>query len=1104
MSLPKSLEDRLHDGNVVPFVGAGVSVAVLDENTHQSVFPSWSQLLMGAAERLQLEAQPAEAELIRSLLGVAEPDFMYAATKARSALGAVWYEFLKEKLDIAHERIDEPSLELARCVWRLGSNLVITTNYDEVLRWACPRPSDLQSWDIQAPAEQALLLQQDLQRPVIWHLHGRISNAAQMILTLDGYKLLYPEANPTVRESEYKAGLETLRHQIASKSLVFVGFSLDDDYFGMQLKNLQEIFKGAVGPHFALVRERDKERVQKLNAGVVPITFSDFGDPLIALLGELATLADSSETIVSRKSNVPDYGPNHPVFFVPFRQKGDEIVGQEEALEDVRKQLTQGKPTAIGQTAAFRGLGGLGKTQLAVEYAYRYRDEYPNGVIWINADQDIDAQLIDIAEKARWIAPESDHKHKRQIAQQRVRSYSDCLIIFDNLDDRRTIDAYLPEPEASPHILVTSRIDHADFVPVPLGLLDEKLSSELLLKESRRSPDTEDEEKATQDIARSLGGLPLALELAGAYLSHLPAVTFRQYSELLITDLKTAMPKALSSFTQHEADLYLTLKLSEDLLQEERTLRDILDLLTWSGSAPMSSDLISTLLNMPNDGTFISALALGNELRLLQRSKEVESYSLHRLVGEVRRGEIPLELRLDWVDAICDRLGDWFQSKREDFSKLTQLEAEIDHLKTWQRNAAHFGPSHASRLMWLQAYPAYHRGRYIDARNYVIEAQRIFNQLGETNRALQANLLSDLASTNSMLGEINSILGDGLQALAIRRELFGERHPDIASSLSSVSSSYAVGGDLQHALENEQLALDMRRELFGERHPDIASSLNGVGCWYGEQGDLKKALEYSQQALAMRRELFGERHPNIATTLLNIGSWYGEQGDSQRALDYSEQALFMLRELVGERHPNIATALSNIGHWSGRQGNVTRALEYSQLALDMRRELFGERHPDIAASLSNLGAWYGKQGDLRRALEHSEQALEMQREIYGARHPDIAISLSNVALAYEQQDDLTLALDYFEQALVMTRELFGERHPFAIRRATRVITSFMKLNRRQEAYAMVGHLLTNLSPDDPGWGHLQHLERQLLAKTIRKGFRQPSKKGKGKRKKGRR
>jgi len=998
-------------------------MSVLDRASRKAVFPSWRQLLLDAADRLEAETKQDEAELVRSLLRVKPPDILQAASRARAALGAVWYDFLKDNLDVQFQTIDPSSLELARHVWTLGSHLIITTNYDEVLEWACPRQNDLQSWDIEAPVEQAFSLRESLQRPVIWHLHGRISNAANLILSPDGYQLLYPETNGQASEVKYQAALNTLRHQIASKSLLFIGFSLDDEYFGLQLSTVREIYKDAVGPNYAIVREEHAERVRRLK--IEPLTISNFHESLFTLMTELETAARRTSTAFpsretfSKSAFIPDYGPHLPVFYVPFKQKGNEIVGQQQVIEDVRKQLTEGKRTAIGQTAAFRGLGGLGKTQLAIEYAYRYRDEYPNGVIWLNADQNIDAQLIEIAEKARWIAPESDHKYKIQIAQQRLRSYSDCLIIFDNVDDRKAIEPYLPEPEAHPHILVTSRADHVDFYPVPLSLLDDKLSRELLVKEASRTPDGGEEEEAVQGIVRMLGGLPLALELAGAYLGHRSTLTFRQYYDLLNKDLRSALPKSVSSFTEHEADLYRTLRISEDLLKDEHGLRDVLNLLTWSGSAPMGTDLMSHLLGRRNDALLANALALGAELRLLQQSKEAYGHSLHRLVAEVRQGEIPLEQRVEWVEVICIRLANWFQERKEDFSQLTKFESEIDHLRKWQKNAVTFAPLHASKLLWLQGYPEYDRGRYVKAKNIVVKAQTIFHESGNPDLELEANLLNDLANINLALGDVDSVLANLMDALQIRQELFGDVHRDIATSLSN------------------------------------------IGGWFYEQRDLDKALDYSERALTMRGELFGPLHPDVAISLNNVGAVYGRLGNIERALEYSERALTMRRQLFGNPHPAIALSLNNVGGWYSAKGELKKALEYSIAALTMRQELFGESHPDVAASFNNAGNMYVRNGDLQQGLEYSQQALSI------------------------------------------FRQLLGEQHPSTIETSTYVAKDLIGLNRRQEAYELVKHFLSKAQSRGRA-EDLETLEAALLSQTLRPGFRQPSKTGKRRIKKGKR
>ena len=254
----------------------------------------------------------------------------------------------------------------------------------------------------------------------------------------------------------------------------------------------------------------------------------------------------------------------------------------------------------VGKAVAFQGLGGLGKTQLAIEYAYHFKDDYPSGVIWINADQDIEAQFSELAERARWVAPESEHRYKLDVARHRIKTYSDYLIIFDNLEDLRSIEEYLPEPEANPHILVTSRTEQPGFTPFPLTLLNQDQSLALLTLEAGRKPEGDAEENAAREISEALDGLPLALELAGGYLRRRESVAWAQYEELLKQNLRAAMPGRFltGSFTKHEADIYSTLKLTEGFFADEPRLKEVVDLLTWSGSASMGLSLMCDLLGV--------------------------------------------------------------------------------------------------------------------------------------------------------------------------------------------------------------------------------------------------------------------------------------------------------------------------------------------------------------------------------------------------------------------------------------------------------------------------------------------------------------------------
>ncbi len=1084
-------------------------MSVLDNETRHRLFPGWRELLERAAHRLKEENRTPYADIVRGLLALDKPDYLDAARRAREGLGeSIWYRFLKEQLDCPRGRANRESLRLAEAIWKLNSKLIITTNYDDVLRWAAP--SDPVLWDREAPVEMAAFLRNETKRPTIWHLHGHIHNTSKIILTRDGYGLLYPEARDGESQTYYEAALQTLRNLLASRTFLFIGFSLDDAYFGMQLEGIKNIYQGANGPHYVLMRKKELERGVPFGDTVQAIAFEDFGEPLLELVNELAAIANSKEPDASAVTKEPaaaasprvaDYNPRNYVFSVPFREKGDQVIGRKTSLQAVREQLTKGRRTAIGQTAAFQGLGGLGKTQLAVEYAFRFKDTYPNGVIWLNADQDIDAQLTELAEKARWIAPASEHKYKLEIARHRLRTYSDCLIIFDNVEDPQAIESYLPEPHADPHILVTSRRDQPDFNPVPLDPLNEALSLELLLQEAGRKPVGDEEETAAHEIAGALDGLPLALELAGAYLRHRP-VSWQQYRDLLRHSPKAALPGKLRSFTKHETDLYSTLRINEEIFKEDPKLKEILDLLTWSGTAPMGVSLMCTLLRVSNPLELTNAFGLGVALRLLQKTPDVDSYSIHRLVGEVRREEIPLQERQDWVDDICQRIGDWFEEHRKDFSELFRFEAEIDHLQAWQENATQYAPKHSSRLTWLQAYPSYHRGNYQETKRLVEQALKLFEQASENALTLKAHLFNDLGFCFSSLGDYKRYLEYAEKALEIRQELFGERHPDTARAFNNVGTAYGHLGDNKRSLEYAEKALEINRDLFGERHPDTAASFNNAGGAYRELGDYKRGLEYLEKALEINRDLFGERHPDTAASFNNVGGAYGELGDYKRGLEYLEKALEINRDLFGERHPDIAASFNNVGGAYGELSDYKRSLEYAEKALEINRELLGESHPDTARSFNNVGGTYAYLGNYRQSLEYAEKALEIYQELFGESHPDTARSFNNVGSTYGLLGDSKRNLEYLEKAIKLYRKTLGDKHPHTILSTGNLVSLLAKLNRQPEAFELLEECLNQLPKDHIHYNSLKKLEQNLLAKTLRPGFRQPPVKSKGQKPKG--
>jgi tetratricopeptide (TPR) repeat protein len=326
----------------------------------------------------------------------------------------------------------------------------------------------------------------------------------------------------------------------------------------------------------------------------------------------------------------------------------------------------------------------------------------------------------------------------------------------------------------------------------------------------------------------------------------------------------------------------------------------------------MSVALLCALLAQDEEINITGALSLGCALRILQQSGDAKAYSIHRLVREVRRAELPLAQRTDWAETCAQRLGDWFEKHREDFRDLPLFEANLDHLLAWRQNVQVLDlPLQAARLLWLQAYPAWHWGRYREAKQNIEQAESLYAQSAKEDPTLKAHLLNDLAAVMNQLVDAKAALKLGEEALSLRRELFGEEHSETVMSLGNVASFYASLRNIPRALELGEQALQIQRTLFGEDHRYTAFWLGNIAEYYSI-GNNSRALELGEQALQIRRKLFGEEHPDTAHSLNNIAVYYKRSGNLKRALEVSEQAWLIRQKLLGVEHPYTISSNSNL------------------------------------------------------------------------------------------------------------------------------------------------------------------------------------------------
>ena len=272
------LKDLIAQGKVIPFVGAGVSKDVKNIKGTQ-IFPDWKDLLKLLADGLSDD----DAQIIKLKLKRANIDYLKIVDEIEEyyPTKTLYNNMLEKIFDVDRDDIEDSSLALAKSIWELKQKLIITTNYDKIMHWASTKPDNTKRWDIESIAEQASSFSDGVSKETVWHLHGHIENKHNIVLTTKSYERFYNASS-----DEFKTAFETLKIKLATKSFLFVGYSLDDEYFVNELEKITDIFHTQGTEHYVLLK-KGKELSKRFDKKIIPIYYEDHGQPLIDLIQSL-------------------------------------------------------------------------------------------------------------------------------------------------------------------------------------------------------------------------------------------------------------------------------------------------------------------------------------------------------------------------------------------------------------------------------------------------------------------------------------------------------------------------------------------------------------------------------------------------------------------------------------------------------------------------------------------------------------------------------------------------------------------------------------------------------------------------------------------------
>ncbi|MEM7066502.1 MAG: tetratricopeptide repeat protein [Cyanobacteria bacterium P01_B01_bin.77] len=696
-----------------------------------------------------------------------------------------------------------------------------------------------------------------------------------------------------------------------------------------------------------------------------------------------------------KRNEKPEF-PNAPTpWNVPY-ERNPFFTGREAILQTLHQQLNQDCAVALSQIQAISGLGGIGKTQTAVEYVYRYREDY-DAVFWVQADTTLElssgfvaiAQMLNLPQKDT-----SDYDKVVQAVKQWLRRNLNWLLIFDNADQPELVHPFLPKNAQDGHILITSRAqDFQDFGiarPIEMEILEPEDARVFLLRRSNReelisqpSPKKRAEVQAATQLAAELGYLPLALEQAAAYILTKKARFqdyLASYQKRRLRRLETAKPK-LGNYSDSVATVWTlnfqqveeTAPASADLLRISTLLHpdNIPFELLIQGRNQLGDALANILMNAEEDPLVVNEILEPLCAYSLIRVDEMEqTFSIHRLLQEVTRAEMETAHSFQiWINRAILAINQLLPIRKKE-----GLEYQ-DEYKNWpilERIA-----NHGKALFQIYQASAYQSS----------EAAQIFDCLGVFLRDK-----GEYFSAESLLKE----------AMKIRKQLLGDAHPDVAWSLNSLAMLYDYQSRYTEAELLLKEALSIRKRLLGEMHSDVAQNLHDLAWIYKNQGRYSEAELLYQKSLPMFKKLLGIEHPMVAESLNDLGGLYINQGRYGEAEQILKESLAMYKQLFGETHPAVARNLSNLAVVYVNQDRYGEAEPILKEALVMEKQLLGDEHPDVAFILNSLARLYDNQGRYSDAKPFYQDALVLLERIFGPDHSSPNVVRRNLQGLQEQ------------------------------------------------------------------------------------------------------
>ncbi|HEX5198830.1 MAG TPA: FxSxx-COOH system tetratricopeptide repeat protein [Actinoplanes sp.] len=773
-----------------------------------------------------------------------------------------------------------------------------------------------------------------------------------------------------------------------------------------------------------------------------------------------ATQGDTSEEIGDDMAPVADRKLIHeklPQVWGDVPQRNPDFTGREEFLETLHRELSERRQTAV-LPQAIHGMGGVGKSQIAIEYVHRHSQEF-DLVWWIPAEEtgQILTSLTKLAQRLKLdvsLEANAAVPAVQEALSTGATGYRDWLLVFDNAEDPTEARKYFPTGGAG-RILVTSR--NPDWERGTRALeVDVFTREESKTFLQNRNSDLSDED--ANRLAEALGDLPLAIEAASAWRATTGMAT-DEYLRLL-------SEKRLELFdVDPPPDYRLTVRAAwsmslEKLAEQNLAALQLLQVCSFFAPEPISRNLFTGSsaadITPELDAMLRDTYSIGRAIRdilklaLAKYDHRNNTLQIHRLIRLVLADSMDAEQQKRMrrgANTLLANADPNEPSRRSQWDRYGALRAHIEASDAVASDEPRVHDLVFSVVQYLY-YFGDHKGSEALAEQSFAHRQADRGP-ADAHTLRLAKWLGWMYFVN---GKYEAARELDKRTLDLYVESFGDEDEGTLDAMKVVAMDLRVIGDFDAALELDQRAVDTARRAFGADDPITLQGTNSLGVNLRFLGRFREAEKLDRDNYRRLVNVLGSDSDAATLSLYNLLIDKRESGDYVAARKEHEAAYSRSIEIFGKDAPATLRSARALSVARRKAGDHPGALKMSTETFDKYQRRYGDDYPDTIATAQNLAVDRRHDGDLQGARKLGEDTLERYLRLFGARHPYTLSARTNLAVVLRLDGELDTALAHDKESLSILRETLGPDHPVTLICATNYGSDLFAVGDVADAY----------------------------------------------------